>query len=281
MKDRFEIAGGTVIGCEHAKAGRNNQDAFYWTASDLAIVAVVTDGCSDAPHSEVGAKIGSRVFAECLKAYENDFANLSGLTSSLDVTAILKYVCVDSHEKFSEIMKSMCGDLRNVPYDYFLFTVMGAIVSDKLTAVFSIGDGVYCLNSACGRIGPFDNNMPPYFGYSLLQKHFSKPDFGWLNLKIHEIAATQTINSVLIGTDGIDNLIEAENSKTPGKEEIVGPISQFWENDRYFKNPDMVRRKLSLTNRTVTKINWENRNIIKEHGLLPDDTTLVVIRRKK
>ena len=92
---------------------------------------------------------------------------------------------------------------------------------------------------------------------------------------------TKEISSLLIGSDGLENLILAAENNIPGKNEKVGPINQFWEDDRYFKNPDMIRRRLTLVNRTITKTDWDNRKILKEHGLLPDDTTLIVIRRKK
>ncbi|MDO8622315.1 MAG: protein phosphatase 2C domain-containing protein, partial [bacterium] len=54
-------------------------------------------------------------------------------------------------------------------------------------------------------------------------------------------------------------------------------IDQFWTDDRYFRNPDMVRRRLTLVNREAVRA--ENGMLARTPGLLPDDTTLVVIRR--
>jgi hypothetical protein len=86
------------------------------------------------------------------------------------------------------------------------------------------------------------------------------------------------VESILIGTDGVSDLIKAANCNLPGKSELVGEIGQFWEDDRYFKNPDAIRRQLALINREVTKPDWPEHQLTKEVGLLPDDTTLVVMR---
>lgn len=155
--------------------------------------------------------------------------------------------------------------------------MLGIVISPSTMVLFSIGDGVYFLNGKFSRIGPFPNNAPPYLGYSLLKY---VPD-EWINLQVHATMPTKEISSLLIGSDGLENLILAAENNIPGKNEKVGPINQFWEDDRYFKNPDMIRRRLTLVNRTITKTDWDNRKILKEHGLLPDDTTLIVIRRKK
>lgn len=282
MKDRFEIAGGTVVGYEHAKAGRNNQDAFYWTASDLAIVAIVADGCSDAPHSEVGAKIGARIVAETVsKEVENYNSSVTAFLSDPYMPyPFWDNVRIQALQELDKVVNSIRVKKQAV-LDYFLFTIVGALITPWSTTIFSVGDGIIFLNGELLKIGPFLDNTPPYLGYSLLDKTpvSLKPE--WLQFTVHKLINTRSVESILIGTDGLEDLDGAREQKTPSKMEVVGPVSQFWEDNRYFKNPDMIRRKLSLVNRAVTKIDWENRNITKERGLLPDDTTLVVIRRKK
>ncbi|MEK7090377.1 MAG: protein phosphatase 2C domain-containing protein [Patescibacteria group bacterium] len=283
IRDQFEIAGGTVIGTDHAKAGKNNQDAFCWIASDNAIVAVVTDGCSDAPHSEVGAKIGARIIAETVSRRVENYNN--------SITALLPtpYPPYPFWENtYSEIL-SESGNIvtalgvnkKQIILDYFLFTVVGVLITPWTTIIFSIGDGMIFLNTESEKNGPYPNNAPPYLGYKLLPKTPTSMDPEMLQFKILRAIDTKDPDSILIGTDGVENLVSFAEKNMPGKSEKVGPISQFWQDDRYFKNPDMIRRKLALTNRTVTKIDWESGKAIKEHGLLPDDTTLVVIRRKK
>jgi hypothetical protein len=102
-----------------------------------------------------------------------------------------------------------------------------------------------------------------------------------LKFQINEIVATDSVDSILIGTDGVVNFIDSAELKLPGKEESVGDISQFWLDDRYFFNKDMVRRRLFLANKKLVRPLWSEQRMVEEKGLLPDDTTLVVIRRKK
>src|SRR5689334_5155578 len=62
----FEIAQGTVTGREHRREGRNNQDASHVSRTVHTLAAIVCDGCSSAPHSEVGAQLASRFLTQHL-----------------------------------------------------------------------------------------------------------------------------------------------------------------------------------------------------------------------
>src|SRR5438093_9977994 len=66
MNRRFEAAAGSIVGTAHLHAGRNGQDGFAIHRQGEVTVAVVTDGCGSAPHSEVGAKIGAAIVARCV-----------------------------------------------------------------------------------------------------------------------------------------------------------------------------------------------------------------------
>jgi len=61
MLPPFDIAAASVIGREHARAGRNNQDALSLLAQGEVLAAVVADGCGSGAHSEVGAQIAQRI----------------------------------------------------------------------------------------------------------------------------------------------------------------------------------------------------------------------------
>jgi hypothetical protein len=87
------------------------------------------------------------------------------------------------------------------------------------------------------------------------------------------------LNSFLIGTDGVDDLIGSESLTVPGKTETVGNIRRWWEEDRFFRNPDQVRRTLTLANQETLSFDWLERTHQKRSGLLKDDTTLIAGRR--
>ena len=175
--------------------------------------------------------------------------------------------------------KAMGGSKSETVNDFFLFTLIGVVISGNSVVTFGIGDGHVYVNGKPNKIGPFPNNEPPYLAYNLVETSLKDADPSLLRFQIHNIEWIDEVNSILLATDGLDDLIRAENKKMPGKEESVGPVSQFWEEDRYFKNPDMVRRRLFLINRDLSQINWEARKVSKENGHLADDTTIVVIRR--
>jgi hypothetical protein len=80
--------------------------------------------------------------------------------------------------------------------------------------------------------------------------------------------AASEIQSIVLGTDGAVDFEAMAERPIKGREAAVRSLSQFWSDDRYFKNTDMVRRRLAVLNRGPLG------------GLLSDDTTLVVVRRK-
>ena len=259
----FEIAAGSVIG------SKNNQDSFSYYQDETTLIAVVCDGCSEGRYSEVGARLGSSILVQSLKSSLPCWSIPSALESS-------RMEVIRSLRALASIMDS--NSPSSLVNDYFLFTSVGVIIYKGRVIVFSLGDGIYYLNSGKTILGPFPGNSPPYLAYSGLVKSSLSNDI--LSFKIHEDIPAYFVDSVLIGTDGVLNLVDSANLCIPGKTETVGDISQFWIDDRYFSNKDMVRRKLFLANRESTKPNWEEKRLVTEKGLLPDDTTLVVIRRR-
>ncbi|AFY68871.1 hypothetical protein Pse7367_0566 [Thalassoporum mexicanum PCC 7367] len=289
----FEVASGSVMGRHHRLNGKNNQDASYYATNDAAMAAVVCDGCGSCQHSEVGAKLGAKLVVNTLLQMlvcppggkvadptNNFFWQLlkQNLVEQLGRVAIaLAGFCPQPDTRFANHPQAYLPEVKQVITDYLLFTVVGALITPQITVLFSIGDGLVCLNEQTIRIGPFPGNAPPYIAYALL-----KPKHGMVlpsDLSIHAQRSTSVVNSILLGTDGVDDLIAMAGQKLPDKHELVGPVSQFWQSDRYFYNPDLVRRKLWLINQEGVKPNWSSRRLHKQPGLLPDDTTLIAIRR--
>jgi len=290
MKGTFEIAGGSVAGRDHAMVGRNNQDAFAWYQDDDVTIAVVCDGCSEGPHSEVGANLIARgmVYAirdilakPVIEADHRDVPEdiLLDLPEELD-TALSEARDEVVSTMHDLAMSGIAGSLDDMPRfvrDHLLATTVGCIIARWGTAVFSIGDGVYAMDGAVTQIGPFPGNEPPYLAYDLVPKSALRRSMA-LQFQVHTIVPTENLSSVLLGTDGVGDLIAAADRNLPGKDDLVGPLAQFWTDDRYFRNPDMVRRRLTLVNREAVRV--ENGMVARTPGLLPDDTTLVAIRRK-
>lgn len=265
MKGVFEIAGGSIAGRNQIKAGRNNQDAYDIFSDADCTLAVVCDGCGSSPHSEVGAKLGAKLWLTTLRQHLH---KNSGINWEIIEQEILKQL--ESIAKTIAVSQTFVEIIHN----YFLFTTVGVAITPAQTTIFSLGDGVIAVNENLTIIPDFPNNAPPYLAYKLLNP---KAEF---NICLHFEMPTSDIQSILIGTDGVKDFLESAHKLLPGKTEKVGDIAQFWEQERYFNNPDLIRRRLLMTNREIIQPNWSTQSVKKELGLLSDDTTIVAIRKK-
>lgn len=269
MHELFEVAAGSVTGRDHVLAGRNNQDAYCWTCLDHALLAVVCDGCSSGKHSEVGAQIGARLLVQAMTR-----------ALSSPAPAFWRRVRHDVLAQLRRLAEHMGGSLAHTVQDCLLFTIVGALLTPLRTCVFSLGDGVILVNGDLIPLGPFPDNAPPYLAYALLDTHHGASPAAADEFQMQRVLPTAAVQSLLLGTDGLEAFSSSATRPIPGKGALVGPLSQFWQEERYFTNPDAVRRTLALVNREVVQPNWEAQRLDRQHGLLPDDTTLIAIRRR-
>ncbi len=270
MKNQFELAGGSVIGREHLRVGKNNQDAYFWNMTEAGVIAVVCDGCGSGIHSEVGAKLGARMIVETLHCLLKDGVHLE----HEEVWQTIQQMLLSG---LQQVVEQLGGDRTQTVRDYLLFTIAGVVITATTTAVFALGDGVVAIDDQVIQLGPFPNNAPPYLAYGLLEENISEAS----RLKTLQILPTDQLQTLLLGTDGMSDFIQVAEKALPGRSETVGDIAQFWQDDRYFRNSDQVRRHLALINREVTTFNPSSQQCLRQFGLLPDDTTLIVIRSKE
>ena len=59
IAEEFAWFAGSVVGGEHLRCYRNNQDGLAVSCNNNVLVAVVTDGCSSGKCNEVGAKLAA------------------------------------------------------------------------------------------------------------------------------------------------------------------------------------------------------------------------------
>ena len=265
----FEIAGGSVIGRDHRKSGKPCQDAFAWVCARETIAAVVADGCGSGRYSEVGAQLGARLWTEALSRRLCAGASVADPVlwrrTRQDVLAHLRIIA-----------HGMGGELAEVVSDYLLFTLVGAAITPSLTAVFAIGDGMVAINGDVDSIGPFPGNQPPYLAYDLLDGVHCDT-----STTVRALRPTSEIDSILLATDGADDLVRVAEHAVPGRAELVGGLDQFWTSGALFRNPDAVRRRLAVINRESMSPDWDRRHVARTAGILPDDTTVVAIRRDR
>lgn len=272
----FALAGGTVPGRAHLQAGRGNQDAIAWRQTPEAIVAVVADGCSSGAHCEVGAQLTVRLLVEALHAQIS--AGIwpdppEGAFDEQECRAIMSGLLEAARQQTLGSLQALISAFGSAAHqaviDLLLCTAIGLVITPHLALVFALGDGLVVVNGEATRLGPYAGNAPPYLAYGLLvgtpETHPQA-----LRLGICSLLPSSALGSILIGTDGVLDLAHAAPSTLPGTSERVGSLAQFWTEDRYMARPDAIRRRLALVNRQVAG----------SHGLLQDDTSLVVLRRR-
>jgi hypothetical protein len=263
MLRSFDIAAASVIGREHARAGRNNQDAFCLRTEGEVLAAVVADGCGSGPHSEVGAQLGARCVAQAALA-------VLGRGTPVEEPRFLEVVRTEVLDFLSSLTQRLGSSLVG---EHLLFTVVGAVVTPERTLVFSAGDGLWALNGEVHPLGPFPNNAPPYLAYGLLSP-------GAVPLERQALVPTDEVMALMLGTDGAADLTKLSEARLPERDEPVGPLSQYWTDERYFKNPDALRRRLTLLGRESVQADFTARRMVRTPSLLADDTTLIVLRRR-
>ena len=278
MQGIFEAAGGSVMGRYHQRNSTNNQDAWQLTLDTNTAIAIVCDGCGSGIHSEVGAQLGARLMVQILR---QQLPTVDGNAESGPDLAFWHYVQTELLTQLRSIALS-CGDraqLVRTVHDYLLFTIVGAIATPQWTQLFTLGDGVLILNGEVLSLPTYAHNAPPYAAYGLIApRHVDLKPTDW-QFKVHQTVPTSTVESLLVGTDGVHDLIAVADQYLPGQQEFVGAIDQFWSDDRYFNNPDRVRRRLAQINRTVTHYPDSAQRRVVHPGLLGDDTTLIVWRK--
>lgn len=265
---KHEIAFGSVLGTEHARMGRNNQDAVCVRILEDRIVAVVCDGCSSGipgkpSHNEIGAQIGARIVAFVIESHLEE-------TGSIDWRRLIDDAAMNTRLVLGSMGAATSIDTVdiNTVLDMFLFTTVVAVVTKEHAVFAALGDGIVFVNDEQFKLGPFPRNEPPYLAYKLVP---STIDPALLQFCIIKELPADELESFFIGTDGTDDLISAEKLILPGGSIPVGTVSQLWKHDKYFKNPDAIRRFLTLVNGGVDRLH---------PGYLKDDTSFVVGRKR-
>lgn len=260
---QFEIAQGGVIGRDHRLTPKNYQDGRCLYQNEDFTVAIVTDGCGSSLHSEIGAQLGAKLMCRYLA---NECQRV-GSSDQIQWSRVLQNLRSTMHGLARELGES----LSQVVMEYLLFSIVGVVISKSEAIFFSIGDGVIVINDEVNVVEPMEGNQPQYWAYQLVESNLNDAGVSE-EMTFFRSMPTEELNSFLIGCDGISDLISVQDKTLPGLNETIGTLSQFWEEDHFFTNSDMVSRRLRLVAR-----DWPKKS--PQPGLLPDDTTLIVGRR--
>lgn len=286
--NQLQIAAGSIVGRGHVGRGnlllgRNNQDAHSTFQDDEILIAVVSDGCGSGDHSEVGAQLGAELTVAAIRKE----------WQRLQAADVQHQVGDDFWERIATqvtaVMHSLAEEISVEPSEYsttigkyFLATTIGILHTRAGTWVFAGegSDGVYSVNGKTTVLHPQEGNEPVYLAYRLVQTKYSNtPEL--MKLRTKEFIPPGVLRSAMIGTDGVIELIDRAGSKIPGQNDTLKGLSWFWENDKFFTDHSALERFLRLVNSEVSTVGYDEKGrkvLSREHGLLRDDATMVVVR---
>jgi hypothetical protein len=238
--DTIRVRAAAVTGARHLRTARNGQDAAaVWTSDDAAAV-VVCDGCGSGDSSEVGARLGARLFARALGArLDGESLEDAFAAARADVARILE-----------ELLERMPGDRCELARELFLFTVVAAAVRGGEAGVWALGDGAWSLDGVRCVLGPFADNQPPYLAYDLV----GTP----AQARFERTAA----RAIVVATDGAEAL----------------DLAAF-ASGRFVDHPDALRRELAVLARANERIDWSERRVACTPAALQDDCAIGVVLR--
>lgn len=157
--DTIQVRAGQIIGRDHLARQANCQDSYALIERDAYLIGVVCDGCGEGQHSEVGATLAAPYLADQLACL-------------LDKGEALERLPDLSGDKALNFLRSLLGVIRpsnNAAFikDYFLFTLLGMVVTPTAGIIFAAGDGTIMINDQV--MIRDQSNTPEYLAYRLLE----------------------------------------------------------------------------------------------------------------
>jgi hypothetical protein len=205
--------GASLIGREHVRVGRNNQDGFSLRTSSARTVGVVTDGCSSQARSEVGAQLGAQFLSGWLSR--------EPLSTELPLRAT-DALCAWLYRTAVELDDAQALDA--VLDTYFLFTFLAVVREGPRALVFGMGDGALLVDDQVVRLDSGPQNAPEYCAYRLGTGRRPEP-------QLHFVGEAKT---VALMSDGLDCLLARE----PGR------VRSLFDGD--LTNPLTLQRRLNV-----------------------------------
>jgi hypothetical protein len=235
-----------VRGREHARALRNNQDCAIAAVDDEIAIAVVCDGCSSGPSSEVGARFAAAWLARRVPEYARRGEPARAWID--DATAAL----LGALGGMARALAPRSNDLPRTVHDFLLFAFLAAVITRDRAVVFGAGDGVVATADRITILDAGPDNAPRYLSYALLAP---EPSIGRASIAtIHLDEPADALSAIVLATDGAAEL--------EGR-----ALFEVACDDRYLRNASLLQKRLVVMSENERRFY--------------DDTSIAVIRRKE
>lgn len=288
---------GCVRGQGHDRDGSNCQDSVGSHQGDDLVVLVVSDGCSDAASSEVGATLlramlleKARVIFALERALPHAAAEaadtvrqwLETLFTSmvLEVRGLVGTICTDPDTQSNLLRES------------FLATLRAIVIRPDWTIAFSCGDGITLIGDALIVAEQF--NYPRYLAYAALPAGeqpgavkipSAQGNRAWQvtpsGFALDALQQSAGISRWLVATDGALPLLHHPAARLPHPDgmgcylDTVGPLTQFFESPHVVDIFPSVQARLNVLVRN-------NSHVLDSRGqaqkIFEDDAAIALAR---
>jgi len=212
----FTASSGSIVGRDHARAHRAPQDACMIHVCSEGVALAVADGCSSGRATEVGAALAATWIAR--NAFAAAHASPAERVAHLE-RGLLAYL-----RAVATALSPSDATWPATVHDFFLCSLLGAVVTASDTVVFGAGDGLYAIDGATTVLDPGPDNAPDYLAYALVDRPSS--------LRIHAVVPTASLTSLVLATDGAIPLT------------TCGELDAMARDPRYAKNASLLRKRL-------------------------------------
>jgi hypothetical protein len=252
--EAFMAYAGSFPGREHLRCARNNQDGWAVVTEDDVVVAVVTDGCGSGAHSEVGAQLGARFLAHRLPGLWRAHRDQPGLDG---LAALARRANAALADALGGALASVAGapPPAELIAEVGLFTWLAAVVDEERWAIIGLGDGAFALDGEVTLLDAGPDNAPDYAAYRLVDEGLLDGHVV-LDGQLFACGLTSALDSLVVASDGLHDLVRDDATR----------LTALALDDKVVRNPSLLHKRL----RVATTVD----------GLLGDDTTLAVIRRR-
>lgn len=232
----MKIGYGSIQGFTHRQLEYNNQDFVLVSENDNYNIGLIADGCGSGSNSEVGAQLGLKFLLRIISEQ-----------ASSDWKVNLK----ENIQKYSsQIAEIHSSNPRDFTKNFLLYTIIGFVEENNKITIFSFGDGVIIIDDKVKVIN--QNNRPKYINNELIGNEGGK--FTYEEVILDE-------QTILIGSDGVEDLIEAINK---GLVDEYTDLHAFIRDEKNFSDPIHIPKFLQKYARS---------------GILKDDCTLIIVKK--
>lgn len=269
----FNVVQGTIISEIHLQQGKPCQDAIMVSETDEEIILIQSDGVSTCKYSDVGARLLTHLCQAAineLKGIWIPHLHTALLSSDVRKELIIRRYCELVKEHILKnvrvwILSMGVSNLKAV-HEYLSATLSFVWLTRNFTFAAGTGDGYFILNSEA-RIVTECNGSPTSISYALCDskdlKQITNTDFVPLHL-----GHTVEVETIGLSSDGLEKFNKLKNVKLrKNDDELVGPLNQFWETEKYL-DPLEIQRRINI--------------MTLRNGVWPeDDVSFAVAVRKK